>query len=106
MPLVHTTEEANDGSLVLRVTGSLDAMTAPDLIPVIEELAAQKRKDIAIDIAGLELIDSSGVAVLVSLYKRARAQGGKVSVVGARAQPLAILKLLKMDRVFEMRAAG
>ena len=53
-----------------------------------------------VDLSGLDLIDSSGVAALVALYKRVRAVGGQVSVTGARDQPLAIFKLLRMDKVF------
>lgn len=102
MPLNHTTEETNDGNLVLKVAGSLDAMTAPDLLPVIEQMVEQKPHRITIDLEDLELIDSSGVAAIVALYKRTRAQGGEVLVTGARAQPLAILKLLRMDRVFDL----
>ena len=65
-----------------------------------DALISQKRKNIVVDVAGLDLIDSSGVAVLVSLYKRSRAYGGKMIVVGARNQPLAVFKLLRIDRVF------
>ena len=53
-----------------------------------------------VDLSGLDLIDSSGVAGLVALYKRVRANGGHVTVTGARDQPLAIFKLLRMDKVF------
>ena len=53
-----------------------------------------------VSLAGLDLIDQSGVAVIVGLYKRVRATGGQVNVVGARDQPLAIFMLLRMDRVF------
>ena len=40
------------------------------------------------------------VCLIVGLYKRVRATGGQVNVVGARDQPLAIFKLPRMDRVF------
>ena len=55
---------------------------------------------VIVSLAGLDLIDQSGVAVIVGLYKRVRTTGGQVNVVGARDQPLAIFKLLRMDRVF------
>ena len=54
------------------------------------------------DLSGRDLIDGSGVAGIVALYKRVRAEGGDVKVVGAKDQPLAIFKLLRMDRVFSM----
>jgi anti-sigma B factor antagonist len=50
----------------------------------------------------LRLIDSSGVGVLVSLYKRVRANGGDVRFAGVTAQPLVIFKLLRLDHVFTL----
>jgi anti-sigma B factor antagonist len=55
-----------------------------------------------VDLSELRLIDSSGVGVLVSLYKRVRANGGDVRFEGATAQPLVIFKLLRLDRVFAL----
>jgi anti-sigma B factor antagonist len=84
---------------VLSIGGSLDALTAQELAPTIDQLVAEKRPKVRVDLAGLDLIDSSGIGAIVALYKRIRANGGQVSVVGMRDQPLAIFKLLRMDRV-------
>jgi anti-sigma B factor antagonist len=100
VPLNHSTEENDDGIVVLKLIGSLDAMTAPELLPTIDRLVAERRNRITVDLEGLDLIDSSGVAAIVALYKRTRSNGGRVTVTGARDQPLAIFKLLRMDRVF------
>jgi anti-sigma B factor antagonist len=54
------------------------------------------------DLSALDLIDSSGVAALVKLYKSVRSGGGAIEIVGARDQPLAIFKLLRMDKVFNL----
>jgi anti-sigma B factor antagonist len=86
----------------LQVAGTLDVLTAPELMPTIDQLVGEKRKRVAVDLSGLDLIDSSGVAALVALYKRIRAVGGQVTVTGARDQPLAIFKLLRMDKVFSI----
>jgi anti-sigma B factor antagonist len=83
----------------LRIEGSLDAISTPELRAVIDALVGDKRKTISVDLSALRLIDSSGVGVLVSLYKRARGYGGKVNVTGLRDQPLAIFKLLRLDKV-------
>lgn len=102
MPLTFTTEEALDGLVLLKLGGSLDAMTAPELLPTIDRLVEEKRTRITVNLEGLDLIDSSGVAAIVALYKRTRSNGGRVQVIGARDQPLAIFKLLRMDRVFAL----
>ena len=45
---------------------------------------------------------TSGVAALVKLYKGVRGGGGAFKIAGARDQPLAIFKLLRMDKVFDL----
>jgi anti-sigma B factor antagonist len=90
----------NGPETLLRIEGTLDAATAPDLRPTLDALVAEARQSVVVDLSMLELIDSSGVGVIVSLYKRLKAQGGDMRVVGVRDQPLAILRLLRMDRIF------
>ena len=95
--LFSTSEEAN--SLVLRIEGELDAVSVPELRNAIEQIVSAKSMNVVVDLSGLRLIDSSGVGAIVSLYKRVRAYGGVASVRGLRDQPLAIFRLLRLDRV-------
>lgn len=96
-----TLERIDDGdNTQISIGGILDALTAPEMRAMITQIIEDGRRQIVVDLSALELIDSSGVAVLVSLYKRVRADGGDVKIVGAKDQPLAIFKLLRMDRVF------
>lgn len=90
----------------LRIRGELDALSAPELRPVLDKLVDGRHADIAVDLSDLRLIDSSGVGALVSLYKRVRAQGGNVRFTGVRAQPLVIFKLLRLDVVFGLAEDG
>ena len=87
---------------VLKISGALDAMSAPELRPTIDALVEEARASVKVDLSTLRLIDSSGVGVIVSLYKRLRAAGGAMTIEGLRDQPLAIFKLLRLDRVFAL----
>jgi anti-sigma B factor antagonist len=89
----------NGADTVLRIEGSLDAVSTPQIRPVIDALVNERRMSIAVDLSSLRVIDSSGVGAIVSLYKRIRALGGEVVVKGLRDQPLAIFRLLRLDRV-------
>ena len=91
-----------DHELTLIVRGSLDINTASQLAEEIDNIIAAKMKKVIVDLSQLDLIDSSGVAALVKLYKGVRAAGGGVAMTGARDQPLAIFKLLRMDKVFNL----
>ncbi len=86
----------------LTIRGSLDINSAPALAEEIDKIVATKPGKVAVDLAALDLIDSSGVAALVKLYKGVRGAGGAVAISGARDQPLAIFKLLRMDKVFNI----
>lgn len=86
--------------LRLTIDGALDALTARDVRPIFDKVVADKPKLVTIDLEALTLIDSSGVGAIVSLFKRVKADGGQVVVVHAQDQPLAVLKLLKLDRIF------
>jgi anti-sigma B factor antagonist len=85
---------------IVQIDGTLDAVTAPEFRTLVDELVAENRKNITLELSGLRLIDSSGVGVIVSLFKRVRANDGQVRIVGLRDQPRAIFRLLRLDRVF------
>jgi anti-sigma B factor antagonist len=95
--VVHTGDKT-----VLRVKGELDALSCPELRPVLDALVEDGKQVITVDLSELRLIDSSGVGAMVSLYKRVRAKGGEVRFVGVTAQPLVIFKLLRLDRAFQL----
>ena len=90
----------DDTTLVVR--GSLDINSAPALAEEIDKIVAARPTKVVVDLAMLDLIDSSGVAALVKLYKGVRNTGGAMTISGARDQPLAIFKLLRMDKVFNL----
>jgi anti-sigma B factor antagonist len=90
----------NGNETVLKIEGTLDAVTAPELRSVVDDLVSESRKEVTLDLVDLRLIDSSGVGVIVSLFKRVRANGGQVRITGLRDQPRAIFRLLRLDRVF------
>jgi anti-sigma B factor antagonist len=88
------------GDCHLRIQGSLDALTVRDIRPIIDAVVADLPKRVIVDFDELTMIDSSGIGAIVSLFKRIKAAGGEVTVARAHDQPLAVLKLLKLDRVF------
>jgi anti-sigma B factor antagonist len=92
--------EDGSGACQLRIEGSLDALTARDIRPVLDAVVADRPKRVVVDFDALTMLDSSGIGAIVSLFKRLKANGGEIVIVHAHDQPLAVLKLLKLDRVF------
>ena len=92
----------SSNSTTLTVRGSLDINTASQLGEEIDRVVADKPALVLVDLSGLDLIDSSGVAALVKLYKGVRSAGGNVTMSGVRDHPLAIFTLLRMDKVVNL----
>jgi anti-sigma B factor antagonist len=91
-----------DGVAVLVLHGSLDAMTAGALKAEVVAIADARVLKVVVDLEPLALIDSTGVGVLISLFKRVRAQSGHVFFAGLRAQPKEVFRLLRLDRSLDL----
>lgn len=85
--------------LVLRVQEeNLDALTVAESRPLVDQIVDQQSFKVVVDISEVKTIDSSGVAVIVSLFKRLRAVGGGIRVAGLRGQPKEIFHFLRLDQ--------
>ena len=77
---LSVTCEEREGLSVLRLAGNLDLYT----VPVFQEHVRRydpAEVQMVIDLAGVELLDSTGLGALVSLRNRARREGGRLGLV-------------------------
>ncbi len=82
----------------LAISGALDAEGALALRPLLEALAADANRDLALDISEVTYMDGSGIGALAFTFKRLAAQGYTLKVEGAAGQPLVLLRKLGLDR--------
>jgi anti-sigma B factor antagonist len=82
------------------VTGSLTSFEAGALRQAITGLVAIKKKDIVLNLAGLDYLDSSGIGELVRNYLTVIKSGGSMKVVGLSSKVEEILKITQLYKVF------
>ncbi len=87
----------------LQVEG-LDALSVPELRTVVEDLVERGGLKIVVDMASVRMIDSSGVGLIVGLFKRIRTLGGAVRVAGVQKQPNEIFNVMLLNRVLPIFA--
>ena len=92
------------GNTVLEVVGELDAYTSPRLREQLVDQSRAGRHRLVVDLAEVSFMDSSGLGVLVGGLKRARAAGGSVTLTGASAHILGVLRITGLTRVFAVYA--
>lgn len=81
----------------------IDAFNAPALRGRLDELLERGVNRFVLDLSQVPFLDSAGMAVLVSLLKRARSVDGDVLLVWpAEEAARRILRLTKFDKVFTM----
>jgi anti-sigma B factor antagonist len=70
------------GQVVVRVTGELDARTAPDLRNRLVDLVeGQGNLDIVLDVSELSFIDSAGLGVLVAAARALQRRSGELTLM-------------------------
>jgi anti-sigma B factor antagonist len=72
---------------VVAVRGELDVATSPQLRSELTGLLADGATSLRLEFAGVSFVDSSGLGVLVGIYKRMREEGRGGSIRIAGAQP-------------------
>jgi len=82
------------------VKGSLTSFEAGALRQAITNLVAEKRRDIVLNLRGLDYLDSSGIGELVRNYLTVIKSGGTMKVVGLSSKVEEILKITQLYKVF------
>jgi anti-sigma B factor antagonist len=93
-----------DGRVVVALWGELDVADAASVVAALAAVVA-RQSEIIVDLAGLEFIDSSGLAALARVRKQARHGGGDVLLVAPQQQVLQLLALTRMIDVFSVHAS-
>jgi anti-sigma B factor antagonist len=91
------------GQVVVALRGQLDMAAAAGAAAALAAVAARER-EIIVDLAGLDFIDSSGVAALVRGRNLARQAGGELLLAAPRQQVLRVLTLTRLIEVFAVHA--
>jgi anti-anti-sigma factor len=89
--------------LIVEIHEAIDAFNAPQLRERLEAYQDDGVTRFVLDLSETPFMDSAGMAVMVSLLKRARLAGGDVKLVSPKLEGAKrILHLTKFDRVFDM----
>jgi anti-sigma B factor antagonist len=85
---------------VVEVKGEIDLYTAPKLKEHVNHLAEGGKTRMAVNLEGVEFLDSTALGVLISGLKRCREAGGTLALVAPREPVRKVLSITGLDRVF------
>ena len=98
---MQVTEQATEIWLV----GRLDARAAGAVRDALHAALSAGSGPLVVDIAGVELLDATGLGVLVGAHRRARLDGRELVLRGPSARVRRLLKVTRLDRVITLAPA-
>lgn len=96
--------EKNGTSTTIRLLGKkIDSSVSPELKGEFLLLCKPKLKTLIIDLGNVEFCDSSGLSAFLIAERKMREHDGRVVLVNVREKVSGLLKISKLDRVFEIQ---
>ncbi len=97
---MKTTIQELDQKFMATLEGELDTAAAAEVEEVLQPLYKSSGKDVYIDCEKLEYISSSGLRILISILKGARASGSKVTMLHVNDDIMTVFKLTGFNSLF------
>ena len=87
---------------ILELSGRFDAYEAPPVKEWLGKVTARPPAQVVINLAEVNFIDSSGLAVLVQGLKHCRQKDGDLHLCGFQKPVRVIFELSRMDKAFRV----
>jgi len=101
MTTLEVTTESGDGVAVVALSGAVDATNAAHLNEAFARLLASGVHNFVIDLSGVVVIDGTGLAELVGLFKRVRIGPGDVRLCGFPTWVTVMFAMTRLNKVFD-----
>ena len=93
----------SDGILILELSGRLVAGGPANVLrEAIDEQIRRGRKQMVMNLAQVDFIDSTGLGALVICFTTLRRAGGALKLIGLNRRNIELLVLTKLSTVFEV----
>ena len=93
-------KEQTEEQFHFAISGELDAESSEQIRPEFVQLAANPTySTIIINLKNVSFIDSSGIGLIVFLFKKMREHSVELVLSDVHSQPLELIKLLRVDTV-------
>ena len=83
----------DNNSTIMTVTGTVDALTAPELAKVLVNEIAEGHVNLIVDLIGVEFMSSAGLRTLLGAVKESRSNGGDLRIASTNPGIDRVLKM-------------
>src|SRR4051812_15248606 len=94
-------QQQADDVLILRLRGSLDHHGVELVGDAFTDAAAAARK-VVVDLSGLDVMNTPGIAMILGSHREAQRSGGKLILTGATGPVNELLRRCRLDAVLTL----
>lgn len=87
---------------VLPLEGEIDLHVSPEVGESLRRMVAKKPQVLAVDLAKVTYLDSSGLAVLIEAMQNVQEYGGRFGLAGVQESVKQIFEIARLDQVFQI----
>jgi len=91
------------GTVIIELKGKLVGGPLSERMDrTLDNLLAQGKKNIIIDLGGINILNSSGMGILISGYSKVRDNGGSLKLANITNKIQGLLSITKLNQIFEI----
>ncbi len=99
--MIEVTRDENKA--VVRISGGdIVAASVPELRARMRGIVEAGVREMVVDLSGVQMVDSSGIGLLISAYNSLRKRGGRLAVIHASNDLLEFFHAMRMHRHFSV----
>lgn len=92
------------GSVEVRLSGEIDAYTAPKLRDALFPLSEKSRVYMVVDLSDVVYMDSTGLGVFVGIFKNIRINNGELKLVGLNGRLSRLFEITGLAEIMDINS--
>jgi len=89
-----------DKAVLLKVTGRMDAESAPEFEQACEQCIAQGARHLIAELSGLQYVSSMGLRCFLSVAQKLKSSSGSLSLCGLHGLPRQVFEMTRLIGLF------
>ena len=98
--------DADDGGVIVAISGEIDMETAPLAWQSIVEALANIDGRVVVDLSDVSFIDSQGINALLRVYRDCGIDNGRLVIRSPQAQARKVFEITGLDKIIPIDPAG
>lgn len=94
----------NEMIVNVKVSGEIDAYTAPKLRENLFPLSSKEKVEMTVDLSDVSYMDSTGLGVFVGVFKNVRSHNGEFKIVGLSERLIRLFEITGLSDIININS--